>query len=310
MDAYDLRGLFAHRDLLDGLDPAGPASLAAVEPHSACRSVALLAGSFNPPTSAHVLLAERALREGFDHVAFVLARRPAGKDPSGLIQEDRLLALRLVAGARGIGILVSSCALYADQAAAAAEWFPGAEITFLVGSDKVEQIFDSRWYADREAALEGLFGRARLLVSPRADDGERVRAILGAPENRRFSDRVSVMQLHPAVSDLSSTRVRGLLQAGADPSGLVPGPVARFLGQVRAFAPSVMVGGVQVDAYLMRARLLDALWAVRDWAESSADLRALVEMAMRSDAGGAHFRDLLLHGLPGPEDLRSAQASS
>src|SRR3989442_808394 len=176
MDAYDLPTLFAHREVLEALDPDGPPRLAALRGSPTFGSIAILPGSFNPPTAAHLLLAE-------------------------------------------------------------------------------------------------LFARARLVVAPRTDDGRMVREILERPENRRWSSRVSILPLHPAVSDLSSTRVRGLLQAGADPTGLVPSAVGTFLADVGAFAQPIRTGAEEVDRYTVRSLLLDALWSAREWAERAADLR-------------------------------------
>jgi nicotinic acid mononucleotide adenylyltransferase len=302
-DAYDLVTLFAHREVLAGLDPSGEARLAPLQPVGRCSSVAVLPGSFNPPTAAHVLLAERALGEGFDCVLLLFARATAGKDPTGLIPEDRLLALRLAASRPGLVVAACSASLYCDQAEAVARAYPGADVAFLVGSDKVEEIFDPRWYADRDASLEALFSSARLLVSPRADNGDRMRAMIERPENRRFTSKVSVLPLHPAVSDLSSTRVRGLLQAGAGPSGLVPQAVGEFLAETRAFAPPLLIGSEEVDAYGVRARLVDACWQGRDWAERSVDLRALVDVALGATDEGARLRAALSRPDVRPEEL-------
>jgi nicotinic acid mononucleotide adenylyltransferase len=310
MDAYDLEALFSHRDILEGLEVANAPTLVPLEPAGPARSVALLAGSFNPPTAAHLLLAERARHEGFDAVFFVLARQTMGKDLAGLVPEDRLLALRTLNGRREIGIAVCSAGLYADQAEAATRLFPGADVAFLTGSDKVIQIFDERWYSDRAEALGRLFDRARLLVAPRASNGEQMRAVLDRPENRRWASHVSVLPLHPAVSDLSSTRVRGLLQAGADLCGLVPPPVAWFLSEIEAFSSPRMVGGEEVEPYRVRAELIDALWRAREWAESAADFRALVEVALGPSDEGKRMREALRAGVLEPDLLERAQASA
>lgn len=309
MDPYDLRALFAHRDVLEGLDPNGQPTLVPLEPAGPCRSVALLPGSFNPPTAAHLLLAERARHEGFDGVFLVLARRTIGKEPAGLVLEDRLLALRTLNGGRGLGVAACSAGLYADQAEAAARLFPGADIALLTGSDKVIQVFDERWYDDRAASLDRLFATARLLVAPRAKDGERVREILARPGNRRWADRVDVLALHPAVSDLSSTRARGILQAGADTCGLVPEAVAAVLAEIGAFAPPRIVGDEEVEPYRVRAALLDALWGVREWAERSADFRALWEVALGASEEGCRIREALRDGAAGREVLEQVQAA-
>lgn len=306
MDPFDLGTLFAHREILEGLDPGGPPTLHVVTPLRACGSVALLPGSFNPPTAAHVLLAERALRDGYDCVMFVLARHTAGKEPTGLIPEDRLLALRATI-AEPLGVGVCSHGLYADQADAAARAFPGADLRFLVGSDKVLQIFEDGWYADRGDALERLFARAALVVAPRSDQGEALRETLSAPRNRRYADRVEILRLHPAVGDLSSTRVRGLLRSGADPAGLVPPPVADLLARVRAFAPPVQVGAEEVDPYAVRGALVDLLWRARA-DPAGVDLEALVTHAIAPE--GNVLRARLRDGTAGADDIERALAAA
>jgi len=291
MDPFDLATLFAHRGRIEGLDPAGTPELAVFGAVPSCRMAALLPGSFNPPTAAHLMLAERALRDGYDCVLFVLARTTAGKKPNGLLPEDRLMAMRALCDDT-FAVAVSSHALYADQARAAAAVFPGAELSFLVGSDKVIQIFDPAWYQDRDAALEQLFSRARLVVAPRSDQSEALRACLQDPANARWADRIEILRLHPAVGDLSSTHVRGMLRAGAEPGGLVPPAVAAFLTQVRAFAPPVVVGGEDVDPYEMRARLLHGLHDI-DAGAMRFDLRALTELAVCDSLDGEQLRAAL-----------------
>lgn len=306
VDAHNLQVIFAMRALWEKLDPAARPSIATVKPPSARRNVALLPGSFNPPTAAHMLLAERALQEGFDCVVLLLARNTVGKQPSGLIPEDRLLAMRaLTGGAFGVG--AASHGLYADQAEAAQRLYPDAEITFLVGSDKVEQIFDPRWYDDLNGALERLFGSARLVVAPRADQGDLLRNVL--EQNRRFADRVSVLRLHPAVSDLSSTRVRGLLRSGAEPAGLVPPRVAELLTAMRAFAPPIVIGDEEVDVYGIRAKIIEMLWRTRGPEANGADLHELVTTALSATPAGRNLRQTLANGASDASDLARLRAS-
>jgi nicotinic acid mononucleotide adenylyltransferase len=293
MDPFDLATLFAHRSVLRDLDPEGLPTLVAFTPLARPRSVALLPGSFNPPTAAHLLLAERAIREGYDCVVFVLAKRTAGKEQTGLTSEDRLMAMRVLCdGAH----LVAACShgLYAEQAEAAAQAFPGAEVVFLVGSDKVLQIFDPDWYRDRDSEIEQLFERARLVVAPRADQTDALRDCLAA--NPRWGDRVTVLRLHPAVSDLSSTHVRGLIRSGADPNGLVPPAVAAYLQAVHAFAPAARIGSEEIDAYEVRARLIDGLWALDGSMPPSVDLEGLTSIALSDSADGRALRAALQHG--------------
>ncbi|MCA1834323.1 MAG: hypothetical protein ABR548_04260 [Actinomycetota bacterium] len=305
MDAFDLQLLFAHRDLLsESPEPA----FRFIGPVPKAKSVAILSGSFNPPTAAHHLIAERARAGGCELAMFALPRRPAGKDHAGLLPEDRLLALRMIAPRAGIAVATSTHGLYVHQAGAAAKAFPDADIVFLAGSDKVVQIFESQWYEDRDASLEALFARVSFLVSPRSSDGPHLRAVLGAPENRRFADAIRVVPLHPSVADLSSTRVRGLLEAGADATGYVPPAVANLLAELQPFARPQRFAGEVIDPYEVRARLIDALWIVREWAERAADLRALHRLATSMSPEGAHVRRTLALGSPGPEELLRLQA--
>jgi nicotinic acid mononucleotide adenylyltransferase len=307
MDANDLHVLFGHRDLLRQPAPEPALHFVGRVPQAPSR-VAIVSGSFNPPTSAHQLIAERAKADGCDAAIFALPAQVAGKEAGGLIPEDRLLALRMIAPRSGIGIAVCSHGLYVEQAEAAARAFPGASLHFLVGSDKVMEIFDAAWYEDRDAALDRLFSLASFTVAPRAADGPRVRAVLEAPENRRYADAIRVVALHPSVADLSSTRVRGLLEAGADASGFVAPAVANLLGELRPFARPQRISGEVVDPYQVRARLIDALWEVREWAERAADLRGLVALATAATPDGARIRRLLALGGPGAEELFRLQA--
>lgn len=309
MDPFDLASLFSLRELQDGLTHSAVPKLATVTPVKQCRSIAILPGSFNPPTAAHVLLAERALTEGYECVMFTYARATVGKKPGGLTPEDRLLTVRAATGDR-YAVAAVSHGLYADQAEAATAMFPGAEIGFLVGSDKVLQIFQDRWYGDRTTSLERFFSLARLVVAPRSDHGERLKWTLQSPANRMWARRVEVLRLHPAVSDLSSTRVRGLLRAGADPAGLVPAPVAEILSAVRAFAPPLIVGNEEVDAYDVRARLIDLLWSMRGRDAVGVDLRALVRTATSPSDAGRALRATLMQGMARAGDLERAQAAS
>lgn len=293
------------RGLLDGLDTAGSPRLKTLTPAPPVRSVALLPGSFNPPTAAHVLLADRALAEGFDAVVFVLARTTLGKARNGLISEDRLFAMR-AAGRDRILAGVCSHGLYVEQARAAASAFPNAEITFLLGSDKIRQIFERHWYADREASLRELFSLARFIAAPRGNDHDDLSTVLTGIDATRYARQIEVMRLHPAVTDLSSTRVRGLLRSGADPTGLVPAEVAPILSATKAFAPPLLIGDEEVDAYELRSRLIDLLWQERQQI-GSVDIRHLLRIALSRTEPGRRFRSMLAAGRIGPNDVERVQ---
>ena len=294
VDPFHAGSLAGLREMSRSLELCATPSIRTLRPIEPCARLAILPGSFDPPTAAHLMLAERALSDGYDRVLFLIAARTVGKRGHGMLTEDRLLALRALGGDR-FSVGICSHGLYADQARAARTVAEAAEITFLVGSDKVLQIFDHGWYADRDRALDQLFDHARLVVAPRSDQADRLRAVLDAPENARWSSRVSVTRLHPAVGDLSSTRVRGLLRAGADPAGLVPTAVADVLSQTGAFAPPIVVAGEEVEPYEVRRRLIEMVFTMRG-PDPDVDLRRLFRIAMSPTDAGTRLRAALERG--------------
>src|SRR5262245_27148627 len=111
------------------------------------RSVALLSGSFDPVTVAHVGLAEAALATS-DVVVFVYSVRTLPKEgrraehASLLTEAERLDALARVC-ARGARFAAAVCSrgLLVDHVEAADAPFPGADVSVVVGSDKLLQLF-------------------------------------------------------------------------------------------------------------------------------------------------------------------------
>ena len=80
--------------------------------------IGVLPGTFNPPTSAHLALAEAAMAH-VDRVVFVLPRVLPHKDYEGVPFEERLALVKHVAEPR-FGVASSSAASAARRAAAAA----------------------------------------------------------------------------------------------------------------------------------------------------------------------------------------------
>lgn len=255
----------ALRDVSDASEPRA-AHLAGPTP-GAGATVALLPGSFNPPTAAHVALARAGLDHGVDLVLFALAARTVDKEVvTGAALEDRLLLLELIAaGDPRLGVVLVNRGLYVDQAAAVRAAFPRiAEVVFLVGHDKIVQIFDPRYYDDRDAALERLFGLARILVAPRAEDGpDELAALLDEPANRRFAPAVGAIDLPSELRHQSASDVR----AGAATADL---PLASrvFVEETAAYAAPPATGH-----YAARLALLDELAAAAEAGASEAELR-------------------------------------
>lgn len=193
--------------------------------------VGIVPGSFDPITRAHVALAEALRRREAEPVLFVYSARTLPKEapvPASLLPPElRLAAVAAVCERTAwLGLAVCSHGLLADQARAASASFPSARPVLGVGSDKLRQVFEPRWYEDRDAALEQLFA-AELAVAARAGEEAVVDAVLSA--NPRWAGRVDRIELPADVAAVSSSVVRDRLRAGHDVADLVPTEALPFL---------------------------------------------------------------------------------
>ena len=152
--------------LLNTLQPEGTPQVR-VAPGSALPrgDIAVFAGSFNPPTIAHLALLKQAHRfmpaqRGGRPVALYAAFSKRTVDKEGVERPlllDRILLLQTLLHKRipAAGILLFNRGLYVEQAQAIRAAFPGVRrLFFLMGFDKIEQIFDPHYYEDRDKALE------------------------------------------------------------------------------------------------------------------------------------------------------------
>lgn len=112
---------------------------------------AVYPGSFDPPTIAHVHLAETAIEQlGLDHVDFAISALTLGKDDSRLAPiDDRIAELAAISSGKArIGVITTPHSLVADIA-------EGYEVIIL-GADKWHQVLDPVWYEDIDARNEAL----------------------------------------------------------------------------------------------------------------------------------------------------------
>jgi nicotinamide-nucleotide adenylyltransferase len=203
-------------EVLDGAPPVG--------------SLGLVPGSFDPMTVAHAALAEAL---DVDLAVLVYSPRTLPKDPSLGGIEPPLLddtgrirsLLAFAAGRDRIEVALCSHGRLVDQAEAAVAGFPGARLVFGVGSDKVAQILDPRWYQDPAAEIGRLFSLAEIRYGVRA--GSRIDDVIGAAGPWR--GRLHPLDLPEEVAELSSRRVRAALRRGEDVDPLVPPEIRPFL---------------------------------------------------------------------------------
>lgn len=250
-----------------GEEGAGGSAIAGGERLRSAKRVGLLASSMNPLTRAHVALADSARQHGrLDALAWVATAVTVDKEQVERASlADRLLQTRSLAVATGDGLLLLKGGLYVEQARAAhALLGPDAEVALIVGFDKVAQIFDPRYYADRDAALRELFSEAELIAAPRADGDEAdLRALLGRPENRTFATRVRFCPLPSRYLNDSSSQARALAAAGrfGEPLHALLAPEGLALAEVACpYAPARPASANDLgDSYAARQTLLAAL---------------------------------------------------
>lgn len=197
------------------------------------RSVALLPGSFDPLTIGHAGLAKAATRH-VELVLLVYSIRTLPKEgtvPRALLAESERVRSMVAFSRQRKAILpaLASHGLLAEQVIAARERFPRARLFVVMGSDKVLQLMDPKWYMDRDQVLERLFDEAEVLYATRSGQAGAVEEVLSGPENERWRDRFHALEVAPEVAAASSREVRQRLARGEDVRALVPSEVRPFI---------------------------------------------------------------------------------
>jgi hypothetical protein len=120
-------------------------------------------GSFNPPTVAHLAIAEAAVRQGgLDRLDLVLSRVALGKEEVVVpTVDERREVLEAVAASRPwLAVTTTEARLIADVA--------GGYDAVVMGADKWAQVIDPAWYGGSVAARDAAVARLpRVLVAPR-----------------------------------------------------------------------------------------------------------------------------------------------
>lgn len=291
---FDAQRLLRLSEVVDELDPDGPprARFIGTDPAKPPRRLALLPGSFNPPTKAHVALADAVMATGrVDRVDYLLATRTVNKEQvEGASLPDRLLMLEALAlsdSHRGIvlvnrGLLVDQAELVRAEAASI------VDLWFAIGFDKIVQVFDPRYYREREAALDRLFSLARFFVAPRAgaelDDLE---ALMSSSENQRYTGGIVKLDLPASLRDVSSSRLRA---HDPESSSDAPGIVREFIRETGAYGLGDTERGLG-DRYGARERVLHLVRTGRLTLATTDEFRAAIdrlrEDELRSQSGTA-----------------------
>ena len=258
--------------LLDQLDPQAP-SQALLVPGSPIPEgkIIVFPGSFNPPTIAHLALLKQAWQfarvHGPIHIYAALSTHITDKERvQRPLLLDRIVLLEKVLRnhVRHTGIMLFNRGLYVEQAVAVHRAFPRvSDLYFLIGFDKIVQIFDPHYYKDRDRALDELFEQAEFLVAPRGEAGPAELAmLLNRPENRRYAGHVHILPLNATYRYISSTNIRqGLLIHEQE----VPSEVLRFIHKAHVYdTPVKRQDGTEFDQYGERMRAIESILKITD----------------------------------------------
>ncbi len=263
--SYTIRRFKHLQSLLDQLDPEG-APQALIVPGSPTpeSNIVVFPGSFNPPTTAHLALLKQARQfarsHGFAHLYAAISKRTTDKETvERPLLLDRIILLETVLRhhVRHTGIMLLNRGLYVEQAEGVRASFPQVKkLYFLIGFDKIVQIFDPHYYEDRDAALHELFALAELLVAPRGAGAAELAQLLDQPENRQFARYVHALPLSAAYQNISSTRIRQSFDAHEHE---VPPEVRRFIRETHVYMPpQELADGSKIDYYGERMRAIEA----------------------------------------------------
>ncbi|MGD9755043.1 MAG: hypothetical protein AB7W59_28975 [Acidimicrobiia bacterium] len=119
-------------------------------------------GTFNPPTRAHLAVAEAARHQRrLDRVDLALSRRPINKEHVDVPSfEHRVEVLEALAARLGwLDVVVTEATLIVDIAA-------GYDVV-IMGADKWEQVNDVRYYEHEGALQEALRRLPEVALAPR-----------------------------------------------------------------------------------------------------------------------------------------------
>ncbi|MFN0101212.1 MAG: hypothetical protein ACKV2U_03870 [Bryobacteraceae bacterium] len=174
--------------------------------------VAILPGSFHPPTVAHLGLAQAALAR-VETVIFTLPRAFPHKRYEGVSQSDRIeLLSRLTANEPRFAVAVTEGGLFVEMARELRHLRPAIRHVFLVcGRDAAERIVS--WPYPKSEPIERQFDQYSLLVAARQGAFTPPRRLLPYIEN---------LITEANWDEVSSTRVRNAIEQGADWRPLVP----------------------------------------------------------------------------------------
>ena len=175
--------------------------------------IAVFPGSFNPPTVAHLAVAEAALTQ-VDEVLFVLPKVFPHKDFSGVGFDGRLQLLLRATNQPGFSVASTNGGLFHDIARELRPHCAEASLHFLCGRDAAERIVN--WDYGVPDALLRMFAEFSLLVAARDGHYAPPAAHAGAIAN---------LEMERDYREISATEVRRRLLTQGDWESLIPAAI-------------------------------------------------------------------------------------
>jgi len=181
--------------------------------------LALLPGTFNPPTIAHIALAHAA-QPLVDEVVFVLPQLLPHKNHFGATLAERVELLK--AADHQASIATTEGGLYIEIAHEfRAHFGPGTHISLLCGRDAAERILT--WDYGRAGVVEEMLAEFEVLVAPR-------RGEFDPPSDREH--RMKKLDLLSPMDEISSTELRARIAGGEPWEHLVPGGIVERVRKI------------------------------------------------------------------------------
>ena len=176
-------------------------------------SLGILPAAFNPPTIAHLALAEAGLQH-VDEVLFVLPREFPHKTFEGASLPERVeMTRRVIEPEPRFSLAIADRGLFADIARESRQVFGQVPLSFLCGRDAAERIVT--WDYGEPGAFERMLREFSLLVASRQGDFE-------VPEQFRNAIRCLTMN---SLDEVSSSEVRRRIAAREAWQDLVPAAI-------------------------------------------------------------------------------------
>jgi nicotinate-nucleotide adenylyltransferase len=186
------------------------------------RTLGVLPAGFNPPTRAHLALAEAALGI-VDEVLFVLPREFPHKsyDNVSFIQRMEIL-LAATGGEPRHSVASSDGGLFVEIAAECRDAYGGeTALAFICGRDAAERILN--WDYGQPDAVQRMLKDFEMLVAPRA-------GYFQPPDE--MQGRIRSLAVDGGLSAISATEVRERVRLGQPWEHLVPAKIISMIRKI------------------------------------------------------------------------------